>query len=77
MLHTNASKNYTRPDNIFCTDMLMHVITHCKVTEHLMPINIDHFPIVTDCTINPELTKLSPRHKYCMMDWERFATELG
>ena len=77
MLYTNVSKNYTRPNNVFCTDTLTHAITCCEVEEHLMPVNMDHFPILTDCTITPELTNLPPRCNFHMMDWEKFATEFG
>jgi hypothetical protein len=75
-LHANATKNYTRPDNVFSSENLVNSITRCEVVEHLMPVNTDHFPIITECVLTPELTKPTPRHNFHMTDWEKFDTKL-
>ena len=75
-LRANASKNYTRPDNVFSLENLIDSITRCEVVEHLMPVNTDHFPIITECILTLELTKSTPRHNFHMTDWEKFDTKL-
>jgi hypothetical protein len=75
-LRANTSKNYTRPDNVFSSENLVNSITRCEVVEHLMPVNTDHFPIITECVLTLELTKPTPRHNFRMTDWEKFDTKL-
>ena len=75
-LHANASKNYTRPDNVFSSESLMATIIRCEVVEQLTPVNTDHFPIITECIITPELMKLTPRYNFCMTDWDKFDAKL-
>lgn len=54
-LHTNVTKNYTRPDNAFYSSSISDAIIHCEVAELLMPINMDHYPIIIEYVIIPEL----------------------
>jgi hypothetical protein len=51
-LCAHNSGNYTRVDNVFCTEALIDKIIKCNMDDAARPIKTDHFPIVTQINIH-------------------------
>ncbi|KIK38842.1 hypothetical protein CY34DRAFT_90305 [Suillus luteus UH-Slu-Lm8-n1] len=69
-LKASNTKNQTRPDNIFCSEVLENTFTQCKVKYHLYPINTNHYPIISTLDLQPDRTNLTPCLNYREEDWD-------
>jgi hypothetical protein len=71
------SKNYSRPDNVFCSTTLQPHVVKCKVEAHLRPPATDHFPILTQIDL-PQLRILpDPSFNFRVADWDEFRQTLA
>jgi len=66
------SKNYSRPDNVFCTVRTMDLVIRCEVDIKLRPPKTDHFPIVTILDIPQKRLPPLERYNFKEADWEKF-----
>jgi hypothetical protein len=73
ILRANVTGNLTRPDNILCTSHLMDSIITCDTKEELMPTQTDHFPIIKELNLAPELTNTTPKRNFRTTDWKKFS----
>lgn len=71
-----VTKKYSRPDNVFCSNATLNLITRCQVLEEEQPPSTDHFPIVTN--INLPLKRVIPPTSYNFRatDWNEFLEDL-
>ena len=66
------SKNYSRPDNVFCTARTMDLVIRCEVDTRLQPPKTDHFPIVTILDIPQKRLPPPERYNFKKADWVKF-----
>lgn len=59
-LEALALKNYTRPDNVFCTDELEGAVTQCMTLPEQHPVCTDHIPVLT--TLDLQVLQNNPPH---------------
>ena len=76
-LEATRTKNHTRPDNVFCTDMLLDHLTACDTKPDLRPACTDHFPIATTLAIPTQPAPPRAQRNFGDVDWDEFRTELG
>lgn len=72
-----ASKNYTRPDNVFMSEGALAVLTDCTTHPAHQPASSDHIPVETILDI--PLSFLPPIQKpdFRKTDWEKFRATLA
>lgn len=69
-LRANGTGNYTRLDNIFCSDEFLDFFIVCDVDSARRPVKTDHFPIHCIIDIVPTVNVFSPRRMFRNTDWE-------
>ncbi|PBK79806.1 hypothetical protein ARMGADRAFT_884119, partial [Armillaria gallica] len=76
MFHAATTGNWTCPDNVFCSEVLMKCVTDCDVVPEEQLAQADHVPILT--VINLPLDKRPVENKlnYRMVDWDNFCKDL-
>ncbi|CCO36793.1 hypothetical protein RSOLAG1IB_12164 [Rhizoctonia solani AG-1 IB] len=71
-LQSTSSKNFTRPDNVFASTLLVESLISCDTVPSSRPPCTDHFPIATVLDLSeteaPNITKLS----FKKTDWLAF-----
>lgn len=76
-LQSTSTQNWTRPDNVFCTDNTLDSYIICDTAPKLRAPKTDHVPILS--TLELELpqatTTISPN--YHEVNWEEFSTCLA
>jgi len=75
-LQALSTGNWTRPDNVWCTNHTIDLFTRCDTDPGLRGPNTDHLPILL--TIDLPLTRnsLKPSRNFRITDWEAFADQL-
>jgi hypothetical protein len=63
---------YSRPDNVWCSEEIMHHVVRCEVDAYLQPPCTDHFPIVTILDLPQVRTDPPLARNFRMVDWELF-----
>ncbi|KIK76602.1 hypothetical protein PAXRUDRAFT_28944 [Paxillus rubicundulus Ve08.2h10] len=71
-LEANHMRNYTRPDNVFCSLHLLNSFTCCAVQAELQPVGTDHLPIIMEMDFNPERTNTPPRCNFRATIWDKY-----
>jgi hypothetical protein len=71
-LCANGTKNFTRPDNVFISELLMDRCDSCTVEDHERPPKTDHMPIHIVLEYNLELKNIVPRHDWVKVDWDEY-----
>ena len=77
MLQAMATGNWTRPDNVFCTENTIEHIVSCDTSPHQRGPGTDHVPIQTVINLPTEQKGLPPSYNFRMVDWEVFNEELA
>ena len=72
MLQSMSSGNWTRPDNIFVSDLLTQHLIRCNTLLNLQPVNSDHIPIITGLDFTHIDTEKEERQSYKKVNWEEF-----
>ena len=75
-LKAHNTGNYTRVDNIFCSESIMDAIIKCNTDDTTRPIKMDHFPIITQIDIHMPKVKWTPRRNFRLTDWPEFLKTL-
>jgi hypothetical protein len=70
------SKNYSRPDNFFCSPTILPYITKCEVVPQIRPPCTDHFPIETHIELPQSRIPADPSYNFRTADWEEFQKTL-
>jgi len=73
----NTRNNYTRPDNVFCTEEISGWITKCDTVPEDKPPTADHFPIITEIDMPTRRARDEPKPNYRATDWEEFRRTLA
>ena len=70
------TKNYMRPDNVFCSMELIGKFVSCNTNPSARPLRMDHLPIIS--VLDTELPDSSPtpRPNFRATDWGAFAEHL-
>jgi ribonuclease HI len=76
-LRAHNTGNYTRVDNVFCTETIMDAIVKCDTDDATRPIKTDHFPIITQIDIYAPKAKWTPRRNFRLTDWPEFLKTLN
>ncbi|KAK7017263.1 hypothetical protein R3P38DRAFT_2381409, partial [Favolaschia claudopus] len=71
-LRAKASKNLTRPDNVFCSEGLFPFFTACNAFPEWTPGTTDHFPVVSTLDLVPPSKEKVERRDWRAADWEEF-----
>ena len=72
-----VTKNFSRPDNVWCTEDAFDLVIRCEVNPSLRPPATDHFPIATYIDLPQERTTLKTSYNFRMVDWEDFQENLA
>lgn len=75
-LQSMVTGNWTRVDNVFCTDNLLELITSCDTRRQLCGPGTDHVPILTTIDIQAAHRPMVPYRNFRMTDWEEFRERL-
>jgi hypothetical protein len=76
-LEASATKNLTRPNNIFCLAQLQQAFTTCNIENHLRPVITDHFPIISSLELHPKHIDNTPQLNYREADWDTINEDLA
>jgi Endonuclease-reverse transcriptase len=76
MLEAMNTKNYTRPDNVFCSADLLDSFTRCDTDPESRPPNTDHLPIISEINAELPLSTTAARLNYRDTDWACFTKRL-
>ncbi len=75
-LVASNSGNYTRPDNVFVSNSISHMITTCAVQPERRPAKTDHMPILTTLDTSTLRNEVNTCRNYRKVDWEAFRRTL-
>jgi len=73
---SSSSKNWTCPDNIFCTDHTGLSFISCTTNPALRGPATDHVPILSILELEISQATVKTKHDFCEMDWEIFKDKL-
>ena len=76
MLESMVMKNWTWPDNIFCTEHMDGLIMKCTTDPGLRGPGTVHLPILLTLEFSVSSAPMVPTHNYCMTNWKEFREEL-
>jgi hypothetical protein len=76
-LCAHNSGNFTRVDNVFCTESIMDAIIKCDTDEATRPVKTDHFPIITQIDIHAPKATWTPRRNFRLADWPELIKTLN
>jgi ribonuclease HI len=76
-LESMATKNWTRPDNVFCTDITEGLLVECSTDPRLRGPGTDHVPILTTIEIPVKKAPTTSSYNYRLTDWDKFREELS
>lgn len=72
----NSRGQWTRPDNIWCSEGMMNLFINCNVQPNIRPPKADHLPIISDLDLSINRTDPTPCKNYQETDWEDFQNTL-
>ncbi|THU99517.1 hypothetical protein K435DRAFT_658872 [Dendrothele bispora CBS 962.96] len=75
-LEALSTGNFTRVDNVFCTEGLAERITRCDTIPSLRPTKTDHFPIITTFDVRAPLVDLKERLNWKTVKWKELCERL-
>ncbi|KAJ3876154.1 hypothetical protein F5051DRAFT_306814, partial [Lentinula edodes] len=76
-LRSFSTGNYTRVDNVFCSEELTDRVIICRTTPERQPVKTDHFPIVTVLDLQNTVVEKRERWNWAQVDWEDFRENLS
>lgn len=76
-LQSMATKNWTRPDNIFCSDSMADDVMTCDTDHRSRGPGTDHLPILTNIDIPLVRKVYEPSRNFRQVDWEKFNKDLA
>ena len=75
-LESMSTKNWTHPDNIFCSSNLEEKIVYCTTDPRLQGPGTDHVPILTALEFPVARISEAASYNFRAIDWEAFRMEL-
>ncbi|KII85399.1 hypothetical protein PLICRDRAFT_115774, partial [Plicaturopsis crispa FD-325 SS-3] len=75
-LEVMTTKNWTRPDNVWCTANTTDCFTGCYTEPRLRGPGTDHVPIISVLDIPVPQAATSESYNFRMTDWDDFRDEL-
>lgn len=69
-LEACSKKNFTRVDNVFCSEELYDLFISCDTYPQWRPQKTDHMPIISILELQPERTVQVKKFNFKMTDWE-------
>ena len=75
-LQSMSTKNWTRVDDVFCTDNMVGSIIRCDTNPSMHEPGTDHVPILTILDVEVKVEPPSPFHNFRTVNWEHFRKEL-
>lgn len=75
-LEACLTKNFTRVNNIFCTENLIDCVISCNTYPHWCPQKTDHLLVISVLEIELEEAIQITKFNYRSMDWEEFRKSL-
>ena len=76
-LESMSTKNWTRPDNMFCSANTEAMLVSCMTDPWLRGPGTDHIPILTTLEFSAVCTTSLPSYNFRAMDWDEFNNELA
>ncbi|KIK42775.1 hypothetical protein CY34DRAFT_58596, partial [Suillus luteus UH-Slu-Lm8-n1] len=76
-LQSSSSKNWTRPDNVFCTDHTSDSSLSCTTNPALRGPATDHLPILSVLDLEVPIATVEEKHNFRETDWEEFNDHLA
>ncbi|KAJ3759429.1 hypothetical protein EV360DRAFT_9432, partial [Lentinula raphanica] len=64
--------NYTRVDNVFCSEDLAEHVLMCNTIPSKRPVLTDHIPILTIIDVRVPYADQRMRWNWAQTDWDRF-----
>ena len=77
MLEAKATKNWTRPDNVFCSPNTEELVVICDTGPHLRGPGADHIPILTTLELPLSRAAAPEMRNFRMIDWVAFHEALA
>ncbi|KAJ3742816.1 hypothetical protein DFH05DRAFT_1373416, partial [Lentinula detonsa] len=71
-LCAHSTGNYTRVDNVFCSEDLTEHILTCNTIPSRRPVCTDHIPIHTIIDVRTPYVDQRTRWNWAQTDWKRF-----
>ena len=75
-LEAMNTKNYTRPNNVFCTSNLLNIFIRCVTEPESRPPCTDHLPLISELDIETPTGMFPSRPNFRATDWEKFNSYL-
>ncbi|KIN94669.1 hypothetical protein M404DRAFT_83027, partial [Pisolithus tinctorius Marx 270] len=75
-LQSSSSGNWTRPDNVFCTELALESLVSCSTSPEDRGPNTDHVPILTSIDTSLTPSPSIPVLNYREVDWKKFNNTL-
>ena len=75
-LQSSSTKNWTRPDNTFCTEHTHNALVSCDTDPDRRGPNTDHLPILTHFDLSLAQSEQAPSWNYREVDWKAFNASL-
>ena len=75
-LQAMATKNWTRPDNVFCLANTESLLVSCTTDPQLRGLGTNHVPILTTLEFPVECIMAPPTYNFRLTDWGEFRVEL-
>lgn len=76
-LQSSSTRNWTRPDNVFCTEHTSDTIASCNTAPDKRGPKTDHVPILTTLDMSIQASPDSPSWNYRSVDWDKFNSALN
>ena len=76
-LQSSSTGNWTRPDNIFCTDHSEEILVSCMTDLGQRGPKTDHVPVLMELDLTVPLAPNTEMHNYREVDWEEFKDYLN
>ena len=75
-LEALATKNWTHPDNIFCSANMVDKIVYCTTDPRLRGPGMDHVPILMVLEFPVHQPLVTPSLNFWEVEWDEFKVEL-
>ena len=76
-LQNMRMKQYSCPDNVFCSSLLTNAVIHCDVDAWAQPMKTDHFPIITILELPQERIKPKLAYNFQTANWSDILENLS
>jgi len=75
-LEAKSTKNWTCPDNVFCSMNSVDAIVSCDTNPGLRGPGADHVPILTVLDLQVQRAVTAPVYNFRTTDWDSFGKEM-